>query len=197
MATKEPPARGPYAKGVARRQQIVDTALDQFAEHGVDGASLRVLGEAIGVSTATLGHYFASRDELLVEVYRAHEQRRTGWDQPGSLLEAIAETAEKNVSVPGLVRLYATLVADALQESPPATTDFVRDRFRELRGLLEGRIRDAQQRGAMPDAVEPADAAALVIAASDGLQLQWLLDPEEIDMPRVLGLLERILPAAD
>jgi hypothetical protein len=38
------------------------------------------------------------------------------------------------------------------------------------------------------------DAAALVIAASDGLQIQWLLDPSLVDVGRSLSLLERLLP---
>src|SRR5580693_10761499 len=62
-----------YPKGVRRRQQILDSAIALFARRGVDRASLRTIGEAIGVSHTALRHYFASRDELLVEVYRAHE----------------------------------------------------------------------------------------------------------------------------
>ncbi len=38
------------------------------------------------------------------------------------------------------------------------------------------------------------DAAALVIAASDGLQIQWLLDPDAVDVGRSLAILDRLLP---
>ena len=40
------------------------------------------------------------------------------------------------------------------------------------------------------------DAAALVIAASDGLQIQWLLDPDAVDVGRSLALLDRLLPGS-
>ena len=40
--------------------------------------------------------------------------------------------------------------------------------------------------------IEPMAMAALVIAASDGLQTQWLLDPD-VDIAKSLELLERIL----
>jgi hypothetical protein len=33
-----------------------------------------------------------------------------------------------------------------------------------------------------------------VIAASDGLQIQWLLDPDAVDVGRSLSILERLLP---
>src|SRR5271169_5882165 len=62
------PGRRSYPKGIRRRQQILESAIAQFAQRGVDRASLRTVGDAIGVSHAALRHYFSSRDELLVEV---------------------------------------------------------------------------------------------------------------------------------
>lgn len=189
--------RRSYAKGIARRRQIIQNAIAEFAQRGVDGTSLRTLSEAIGVSHATLQHYFASRDELLIEVYRAHEERAvTAAGAAGGAVEVIAASAERNRSIPGLVRLYATLSTDALQESHPASTEFVSTRFRELREDLADRIRSAQQSGAIAADIDAVDAAALVIAASDGLQVQWLLAPDAVDVRRSLELLERLLPGS-
>ncbi|GAA4164918.1 TetR/AcrR family transcriptional regulator [Gryllotalpicola daejeonensis] len=197
--TGEPDAsgRGPYAKGVARRRQIIESAIAEFAERGVDGTSLRTLGEAIGVSHATLRHYFASRDELLVEVYRAHEERDPA-DSPSDrgAVEVMTASADINRAIPGLVRLYATLTTDALQEDHPASREFIRERFRAVREDLARRIRDGQASGRIASDIDATDAAALVIAASDGLQVQWLLDPDEVDVRRALTLLERLLPGS-
>jgi len=216
--TADGAARGPYAKGVARRAQIIESALAEFAERGVDGTSLRTLGDAIGVSHATLRHYFASRDELLVEVYRAHEGERAARqaadaDAPAEAsaadgplaqpapdtrgaVELMMESAERNRTIPGLVRLYATLTTDALQEDHPSTADFVRERFERVRDGLAQRVREAQAAGRIAADVDADDAAALVAAASDGLQVQWLLAPETVDVRRSLMLLERLLPGA-
>src|SRR5580692_5420650 len=178
------PARRSYPKGVRRRQQILDSVIALLAQRGVDRASLRTVGEAIGVSHTALRHYFSSRDELLVEAYRAHEARAAGDGPPAgsSAVSVIIEAAERNRSIPGLVELYATLTTDALQEQHAVTREFVRDRFRSLREALAERIAEGQPaRGGQPGAagagIDPMDAAALVIAASDGLQIQWLLDP--------------------
>ncbi|GAB3394587.1 TetR/AcrR family transcriptional regulator [Humibacter soli] len=195
--------RRSYAKGIARRRQIIESAIAEFADHGVDGTSLRTLGDAIGVSHATLRHYFASRDELLVEVYRAHEESSVGaaFDAEVSdevtAVEAMALSADRNRSIPGLVRLYATLSTDALQEGHPASETFIRERFERLRNMLAERIRSDQAAGLIASDIDAMDAAALVIAASDGLQVQWLLSPDTVDVRRSLALLERILPAAD
>jgi AcrR family transcriptional regulator len=186
--------RRSYRKGVERRQQILDHAIELFAEHGVDGASLRSVGEAIGVSHAALRHYFSSRDELLVEVYRAHEQQvATGTEDDGAV-ENIARSADRNRGIAGLVALYATLSSDALQEQHPASREFVRERFDRVRSELTARIVEGQRAGRIAADIDATDAASLVIAASDGLQIQWLLAPETVDVRRSLELLERFLP---
>ena len=188
--------RRSYPKGVRRRQQILQSAITLFAQRGVDSASLRTVGEAIGVSHAALRHYFSSRDDLLVEVYRTHEalavEDASSADE--SAVGVMAEAAERNRSIPGLVELYATLTTDALQERHAVTREFVRDRFRLLRETLAARIESGQQAGRMAADIDSQDAAALVIAASDGLQIQWLLDPDVVDVGRSLSILERLLP---
>ena len=190
------PARRSYPKGVRRRQQILDSAIALLAQRGVDRASLRTVGEAIGVSHTALRHYFSSRDELLVEAYRTHEARAAR-DAPAtdeSAVGLIVEAAERNRSIPGLVELYATLTTDALQEQHAVTREFVRARFRSLRAELAARIESGQRAGSVAADIDPLDAAALVIAASDGLQIQWLLDPGAVDVGRSLSMLERLVP---
>jgi AcrR family transcriptional regulator len=184
------PARRPYPKGVRRRQQILDSVIALLAQRGVDRASRRTVGEAIGVSHSALRHYFSSRDELLVEAYRTHEARAAGDGPPedSSAVSVIIEAAERNRSIPGLVELYATLTTDALQEQHALTREFVRDRFRSLRATLAELIAEGQP------GIDPMDAAALVIAASDGLQIQWLLDPDGVDVGRSLAILDRLFP---
>jgi AcrR family transcriptional regulator len=191
------PRRGGYRKGAERRAQILDEMIRMVAEQGVDASSLRSVAEALGITHAALRHYFPSRDDLLLAVYREHEVREQG--APGRLETAIGdmrESAERNRAVPGLVQLYTTLAADAVQEGHPATREFMRDRFTRLRAALAARIERDQAVGRIRDDLDPVDLASLSIAASDGLQVQWLLDPEAVDSERVLRLLERLVPPA-
>jgi AcrR family transcriptional regulator len=182
-------------KGVARRRQIIDMAIRRFAERGVESASMRDIAAAIGVSHTALRHYFASRDELLVEVYRAHEAGVlddppvTGDDPLGLLIDA----AERNRAIPGLVELYASLTTDAVQAGHPAAREFVTGRFAALRDAVAVAVRAAQRAGRLPADADADDLAALVVAASDGLQLQWMLAPDTVDVARSLRLFERLL----
>src|SRR6478735_6759137 len=70
-----PPPRGSYAKGVARRQEILDRAIEVFADRGSDRTSMRSIAREVGVTHAALAHYFGSLEELLVEVYRESERQ--------------------------------------------------------------------------------------------------------------------------
>jgi AcrR family transcriptional regulator len=184
-----------YEKGVRRRQEILDRAIEVFAERGAQGTSLRAIAEVIGISHAALKHYFDSREELLVEVYRAAEERSLAADPPAgeaTVVGLMTHAARRNHGVPGLVQLYSTLVASALENGHDKERAFFSERFAGLRRLLAGRVREEQRDGRIRTDISPEAAAALIIAASDGLQTQWLLDPD-VDIERSLSLLESLL----
>ena len=56
--------RGSYAKGVARREEILESALDVIGRKGYQNASLKEIAEVVGVTPAALLHYFGSKEEL-------------------------------------------------------------------------------------------------------------------------------------
>ncbi|WP_420369273.1 TetR/AcrR family transcriptional regulator [Curtobacterium sp. L1-20] len=193
-----PPRRGGYRKGAERRAQILDEMIRMVADHGVDASSLRSVADALGITHAALRHYFPSRDELLLAVYREHEVReQSAPERMKSAIGDMRDSASRNRDVPGLVQLYTTLAADAVQEGHPATREFMRERFTRLRADLAALIEADQASGRIRGDLDPVDLASLSIAASDGLQVQWLLDPDAVDGERVLRLLERIVPPAD
>lgn len=185
--------RGSYAKGVARRKEILDRAIEVFAERGADGTSLRRIAEAIGVSHATLLHYFDSREQLLVAVYDHAEQLRSVTDDPdASAVEVMVDAATRNVGVPGMVQLYSTLVATAIEEPAGEAKDFFTRRFDVVRAESARRLREEQAAGRVRDDIDADTLAAMLVAVSDGLQTQWLLDPA-IDLRETLSLFSALL----
>ena len=55
----------------ARRQQLIDAALHQFAEKGYSGASIRDIARAAGVTEGLVYHYFRNKEHLFEEVLKA------------------------------------------------------------------------------------------------------------------------------
>ncbi|MGM7671742.1 TetR/AcrR family transcriptional regulator [Microbacterium sp. A93] len=188
-------SRGAYAKGVARRQEILDRAIEVFAQRGADRTSLRAIAEAVGVTHAALRHYFGSLEELLIEVYQESTHTIASTEIPGAEPEPVggmSRSAERNREIPGLVQLYSTLVSSALEEGHEHATAWATQRFARLRADIAEQVRGQQQTGRMRADVDPDAVAALIIAASDGLQTQWLLD-ESTKQSEALALLELFL----
>ncbi|TDW72206.1 TetR family transcriptional regulator [Curtobacterium sp. PhB25] len=185
--------RGPYAKGVQRRREILDQTLDVVASRGIDGTSLRAIGDAIGVSHAALKHYFSSREALLVEVLRerdAASDRALG-DTAG-VFTRLAFVADRNVSEPALVTLYTTLLGASVESGNETAREFFAARFDEARGNLVAQLHDELAASGRHTNADLEQVASLIIAAFDGLQVQWLLD-RNVDIAGTLRLLERVL----
>lgn len=188
-------SRGAYAKGVARRQEILDAAIGVFARRGAGRTSLRAIAQEVGVTHAALIHHFGTLERLLVDVYEESARRvGRGGDAAadGSPVETMRVLAERNHQVPGMVQLYTTLVAAALEEGHPAATTFATERFAAVRAALVRQVEERQADGRIRADLDARQVAALVVAASDGLQTQWLLDPG-IDQVGALALLDRLL----
>lgn len=187
-----------YPKGILRRQQILDRTIEVFADLGLEGTSLRAIGEAIGVSHAALRRYFDTREDLFLEVLREKDRQAVveardsdaGPLDFGSHLEAYAKRA------PGLMALRHSMVARALEPDNEHSLEFFVERYRSLRDEALVILRVARAAGSLRDDIPIEVAASLLIAAMDGLSTQWLLDPD-IDMLKGMALLERLLGSTE
>lgn len=179
-------------KGAARRQQILDRAIEVFATHGDAGTSLRAIAEAIGVSHGALLHYFHSRETLLIEVLRENDRRDNGEPAEDQIVGPMVKAAARNVTIPGLVALYTSMLAGSIDSPHSPSNEYFTARFERARRELVDSIRDGQNDGTLRPDVDASAMAALIIAASDGLQTQWLLD-SRVDIAQSLRLLSSIL----
>ncbi len=173
--------RGRYAKGVAKRQEILTAALDVIAERGCRRATNREIAERVGLSQAGLLHYFSSREEMYVEVLRARDQRDSAeyWT-PHAGIETLLEIMDHNAQVPGLVQLYVEYSAEASIPGHPAHAFFV-ERYDWIAGRLAHGLRNERRAGVLGPGVDIHTAVELLLATADGVQAHWLVD-RSIDM---------------
>ncbi|HEY9305857.1 MAG TPA: TetR/AcrR family transcriptional regulator [Mycobacterium sp.] len=61
---------------LARRRQLLDALIAEFAANGIGDRSLRDVAAAVGTSHRMLLHHFGSRDDLLVAVVEEVERRQ-------------------------------------------------------------------------------------------------------------------------
>jgi AcrR family transcriptional regulator len=181
--------RGPYAKGTATREEILDVAFELFVRKGYDRTSVREIARSTGLSQGALLHHFSSKEELFVEVLRRRDERDAGGYRPtkgedisvDGLLSVVAHNAQE----PGLVRLYVTMSAESVDADSPGWAFFV-ERYQHLRDKLADDIRRQQARDELSAELDPNAIASLLLATADGLQIQWLLNPDGVDMGALL-----------
>lgn len=186
--------RGSYAKGVAKREEILTRALDVIAREGYAGASVKQLAAAVGLSQAGLLHYFDSKDELFTAILRKRDQSDVSHfssSASGTTIDDIREgyvdVIRHNSEVPGLVQLFSQLATDAASPTHPAHQYFLQ-RSEGLRGIVTHAVARAQADGNMTTDVDPDTLARIFQAVSDGLQLQWMLEPD-VDMAAIVDAL--------
>ncbi|MFE6887614.1 TetR/AcrR family transcriptional regulator [Streptomyces sp. NPDC057694] len=186
-------------KGERTRARILEAASTLFARSGFNAVSLREIAAQAGMTHAGLLHHFPGKESLLLEVLSIRDREDAAWLFPG-LLEpgdaaeptavsaaerfwSVVDLTERNSRTPGLVALYTKVVAEAAAPDHPAHAYFVR-RYqvlrRELGTLLAAALREADP----PVAAEPEAVAQQLLALMDGLQTQWVLEPDRVPMRR-------------
>lgn len=60
-----------------RRREILDTAMDLFAEKGFEGASMRDIARRMGTAPGLVYHYFDSKRKLLDEAMERYVEECT------------------------------------------------------------------------------------------------------------------------
>lgn len=172
-------ARGPYRKGERKRREILLATIDVFARRGYRSASIREIAESVGLTQAGLLHYFPSKEHLFAEVVRVRDELDEATSS--DIIEAMRIAIEHNAQVEGLVHLFVTVSAEAMDQAHPGH-DYFQARYNHLIELLRERIAAGQRQGAVAGSVDADMAARLFLAVVDGMQIQWLLDPENVDM---------------
>jgi AcrR family transcriptional regulator len=91
------------------REQIVEAALALLGREGLDGLTMRSLGEELGVGAMTVYGYFRSKDELLDAVIDAGATRMVPERRAGSwraqLRELLVSIRQSLVDYPGVIEL--------------------------------------------------------------------------------------------
>lgn len=186
---------GRALRGDATRELVLDTALEMFAEQGYRATSVRDIAARCGMTHPGLLYHFPSKAALLMAALQRRDDVDCVDGESGDLafnqldaravLRHLVNSAKNNASKRGLVELFANLSVEASAPDHPAHDYFV-ERYAVLKATVTRAFADLDRDGALRQGVVPRIAATQVVAAMDGLQIQWLLDPDT-DMAGVLA----------
>lgn len=92
------------SRGTETREKLVDTALRLFRDDGFQSTTMRRIASEAGVSLGNAYYYFASKDELVHELYLAVQRDHREWALPllregGSLAENLKAVLHSGLDV--------------------------------------------------------------------------------------------------
>ncbi|MFI5430485.1 TetR/AcrR family transcriptional regulator [Rhodococcus baikonurensis] len=187
---------GRAVKAEARREAILDATMAEIAERGYRGTTIAAVAERVGLTQPGLLHHFPSKEHLLIGVLEARDR----WDAAALVantadlrLSHLEQIVEFNAERPGVVQTFTALAAESATGQHPAR-EFFTERYASVREgmttLLRTELGDRLAGGLTPE-----EAAPLLVAVIDGIQIQWLLAPDEVDMSAAFRNFLALLPA--
>ncbi|WP_169513958.1 TetR/AcrR family transcriptional regulator [Agromyces subbeticus] len=179
----------PHAKTTERREAVLKAAMNVFGARGYNKGALVEVAEQAGMTHAGVLHHFGSKEGLLVAMlkYRDGEEvagvpARAQAEGP-AFLAHLVDTVDENTRRRGVVQAYSVLSGESVTDGHPAH-EYFQTRLDVLRVKIAGVLGEVSGN---TDEQELLDSASALIAVMDGLQVQWLLNPDAVDMPRIVS----------
>lgn len=188
-AAKPEVDRTGYAAGREKRTRIVTAAMELFAQRGFAATSLSEIADKVGAAKSTILHHFGSKEKLLEAVLTRRDEvpcdDKTAELPPREFFREIIEHARSAAARPGLIELYTVLSCEATAADHPAHDYFAR-RFDLVIRDHVATFQRLRASGRLAPGRDPEHEGLRFVALWDGLQVQWLFDPDSIDIPAEL-----------
>ncbi|WP_019634426.1 TetR/AcrR family transcriptional regulator [Actinomadura atramentaria] len=187
---KRAPADGAkrQPRGEARRQAILDAAIEALARKGQRGLRLTELAEGLGIKHSHLIYYFGSKARLLSEAVEERERRERWFYRIPDEMVSLGELydAAKLIKENALfTRLYIVLAAESLDPDDSLHEFFVNRYDRARQRIVTAVTTDKAAGRVRPDA-DAEQISYEVISMMMGLEIQWLMDPDNVDYLAVM-----------
>ncbi|HEX7048745.1 MAG TPA: TetR family transcriptional regulator [Longimicrobiales bacterium] len=184
------------------RERILAAASRVFARHGYNGATVDQVAADAGMTKGAVYWHFASKCDLFLALLEADVKR---WCE--TLPAAVRRMAEAEDPVDGLANLLREQIAMGrchpewprlyMEFSASSRDPEVRKRLRDLhrsgQEMATATARRMQREGRLCPELNPRAIAILFRCLVNGLVLNWLVHPEQVDPESIAPELARIL----
>ena len=173
-------------RGARTRQQILDVTRRLLATPGFRGVTLDQVAEETGTAKSSILWHFGTKEDLLLEVLDSTMrdlERSYSQSYPDNLplLDKVRLFIKDYVSLmeryPELGTVFFGMLFDA--ELITAIRDRVKEMYRDYRQMIVHHL-------STPAYPVSEELAACVTALLDGVFIQWYMDPQRIDLEKVL-----------
>ena len=188
----------------AKRKHILRSAMRVFAEKGVANTKMTDIAQAAGIGKGTIYEYFASREELFESAFEYLLRKIKAM-----MVSQIDETLGPEERLRQGFLAYLDVATMKIEDFVEILLDFwaysirnknngdnlaldIRTRYQELRDLTTPLLTEGIEQGIF----KPHDVnivASAIIAAGDGLMLQWMADRKNFDLKTAASTILEII----
>ncbi|MCD5996173.1 TetR/AcrR family transcriptional regulator [Pseudomonas sp. CDFA 602] len=187
------PKRRRAPKGEMRRAALLDAATLVFARDGFSNASMKDVAVLAGITTVGLLHHFPNKGALLSALLERRDSRVTSRfaDLTTEMtLDGFIRFLEMSMgfSVENAAECQASMLLNTESLSPahPAWL-WHKERFHLTHGHAQGHLKALLDVGEIRADIDVKALAQEIFSVMDGLQIQWLRSPEDVDVKAVFG----------
>lgn len=184
----------------ARRQQIIDAAVQCFARAGIHGTSLDDIRLAADLSRGAVYHYFKSKEDIIDALReRSIEEDEQIFDGQKDIrpdlphwLRSLDKGMKRNLRTPGNVdtRVAMFLWAEALLSERVLNSQ--RELFRPWRESVPAMIRQSQEEGDVNPDLDPEGVMFVLASMMIGATAQLAWEPERHDIDAAIEVAEAL-----
>jgi AcrR family transcriptional regulator len=190
----------------AKKQQIIQAAIQVFARYGVAKSKMADIALAAGIGKGTIYEYFRSKEEIFSSAFN------TMFAEMEIRLEQVVHSSSSpEVKLKQLIDASIDFYSDEATEFAAIMMDFwaegirtknenilhaidLKQIYRKFRQLIAKIVKEGIKQGIFRK-VDPVSFAAITIAALDGIFLQIIMEPEIINYKKIKETFENSLIA--
>jgi len=178
-------SRSRQQRGQRRRQQIIDAAVELFATRGYRGTDIAEVAERVGITATGLMYYFGTKERLLHEAVAAKDRADAIDNYDDISLADFRNVGRHDVQNALLTRLFVRLGIESSDPDHPLHDYFI-ERYEQVRGFYQEVLERDRDLGKIGADVDLRQVATELLSTLLGAQIQWVADPDRIDLAAVM-----------
>ncbi|HEY0800082.1 MAG TPA: TetR/AcrR family transcriptional regulator [Steroidobacteraceae bacterium] len=166
-------------KTLKRRKELLGVVYEAVSESGVDGVTMRQIGEAAGISTGTINYHFKNKHNLLILALEAAYELPEDWQayegSPFSQLQRLAMGYVFRSARDRFWRFWINYTAHSTRDEE--MRQHQNDRYERQLKFWGDLLRDAIAAGEVDPDVDPRSAANELLLIAQGLVVRQIQSP--------------------
>ena len=188
----------------AKKREIIQAAIQMFAQNGIAKTKMIDIAQTAKIGKGTIYEYFHSKDDIFGQAFQHFykdmqtilEKAITATDDPIEKLRLLFNISfsEFLESSGDLAKIIMDFWAEGMRNKDEKILGIfnLKQIYAEYRFLISNILKEGIQKGVFKE-VDTMSLAAILIAAMDGVTLQWIMEKDLLNIRQISNVLLDVL----